>query len=415
MNDRENYPSRAAVLRPSRRQLLQGAAAGLTSATIFGARQTTRAEGDELRIGWVRPTTGKLASSFAPLYAGGNIALEEINAVGGIMGRKVVPHEEDDEASPAKEPGIVKKLKDVGINILVGPTGSPQVLASLAFTTPAKIIQCGVANGAELGDAQKNPYHYMCVYTTEQEGMVAAKYLVERLKLKKIGILHESTAFGEQAASASQRTMKAIAGIEPVSVQSYQMGAADLGVQIKNLQAAGCEGIIAWMASNVHIGMAFNTMADLKWFPQVIGHVNLFNDSLFDLVPVETLKNVYGVYYRGWTYTNQEKVSDRHMSLARKFQQISAAKGIEAYIAGCPQYDFLWLLKSVAEQEKSLDSDALKRALDNVRGFKGLIGTFSFSPTSHAGVPMEDITIASVASGRDPRSVSALRERAPGA
>ena len=292
MNDQKILGSRFAALRPSRRKLLLGAA-GLASATVFGGRQSARAEGDEIRIGWVRPTTGKLASSFAPLYAGGNIALEEINAAGGILGRKVVLFEEDDEASPAKEPGIVKKLKDNGINILVGPTGSPQVLASLAFTTPAKIIQCGVANGAELGDATKNPYHYMCVYTTEQEGMVAAKYLVEQLKLKKIGILHESTAFGEQAAAASQRTLKSI-GIEPVSVQSYQMSASDLGVQVKNLQAAGCEGIIAWMASNVHIGMAFNTMADLKWFPQVIGHVNLFNDNLFNLVPVEALKNVYG-------------------------------------------------------------------------------------------------------------------------
>ena len=67
------------------------------------------------------------------------------------------------------------------------------------------------------------------------------------------------------------------------------------------------------------------------------------------------------------------------------------------------------------EQEKSFDSDALKRALDNVKGFKGLIGTFNFSATNHAGVSLEDITLASVASGRDPRSISALRERAPGA
>jgi len=205
------------------------------------------------------------------------------------------------------------------------------------------------------------------------------------------------------------------AGLEPVSEQSYQIGAPDISSYVKNLQAAGCEGVIVWMASNVHIGMALNTMAELKWFPQVIGHVNLFNDSLFDLVPLEALKNVYGVYYRNWTYTDQEQVSDRHLALAKKFLKIPAAKGIEAYIAGTPQYDFLYLLKSVIESEKTLDSDKLKTALDNVRGFKGLIGTFSFSATSHAGVPLEDITLASVASGRDPRSISALRLRAPGA
>jgi ABC-type branched-subunit amino acid transport system substrate-binding protein len=413
MNSDSLSPNRKILI--SRRRLIQAAGATIISAPALGLRNAAHAEEEILRIGWVRPTTGKLASSFAPLYAGGDIALAEINAAGGILGRKLVIQEEDDEASPAKEPGVVKKLKDAGVNILVGPTGSPQVLSSLAFTMPAKIIQCGVANSSELGNAQKNPYHYMCVFTTAQEGMVAAKYMVQQLKLKKIGLLHESTAFGEDAAKASRQAMKDLAGIEPVSVQSYQMGATDLSVYVKNLQAAGCDGIIAWMASNVHIAMAFNAMAQLKWFPQVVGHVNLFNDTLFDLVPAETLKNVYGVYYRGWTYTDAEPVSDRHMALAKRFLQIPAARGIEPYIAGCPQYDFLYLLKAVIEQEKSFDSDTLKRALDNTRGFKGLIGSFSFSPENHAGVSLEDITLASVASGRNPKSVSALRERAPGA
>ncbi|MBR0799623.1 ABC transporter substrate-binding protein [Bradyrhizobium jicamae] len=399
----------------NRRNLMRSAAASIICAPAISLLKDARADESTLRIGWVRPTTGKLASSFAPLYAGGDIALAEINAAGGILGRKLVIHEEDDEASPAKEPGVVKKLQDSGINVLVGPTGSSQVLASLAFTTPARIIQCGVANGSVLGDAQKNPYHYMCVYTTEQEGMVAAKYMIEQIKLKKIGILHESTPFGEDAARASRQTLKDLANLEPAGVQSYPMSAIDLSVYIRNLQAAGCDGIIAWMASNTHIAMAFNAMAQLKWFPHVVGHVNLFNDGLFDLVPPETLRNVYGVYYRGWTYTDQQPVSDRHLALANHFLKIPAAKGIEAYIAGCPQYDFLYLLKAVIEQEKSFDSDTIKRALDNVKGFKGLLGTFNFSPTNHAGVSLEDITLASVASGRDPRSISALRERAPGA
>ena len=286
-----------------RRSLLRSAAAAVICAPALHPGNIARADEATLRIGWVRPTTGKLASSFAPLYAGGDIALAEINAAGGILGKKLVIHEEDDEASPAKEPGVVKKLQDAGVNILVGPTGSSQVLSSLAFTTPAKIIQCGVANGSELGNAQKNPYHYMCVFTTEQEGTIAAKYMVEQLKLKKIGILHESTAFGEDAAKASRQTLKDVAGVEPAGVQSYPMSAIDLSVYVRNLQAAGCDGIICWMASNTHIAMAFNAMAQLKWFPHVVGHVNLFNDALFELVPPETLKNVYGVYYRGWTYT----------------------------------------------------------------------------------------------------------------
>src|SRR5260370_5783583 len=75
-------------------------------------------------IGWVRPTTGRLASSFSYLYIGGLIAIEEINAAGGILGRPISRVEEDDEASPANEPAIVKQPTESGIHLIARPTGS---------------------------------------------------------------------------------------------------------------------------------------------------------------------------------------------------------------------------------------------------------------------------------------------------
>lgn len=155
-------------------------------------------------LGWIRPTTGRLASSFSYLYIGGLIAIDEINAQGGILGRPITRVEEDDEASPAKEPAIIKKLQGAGVSFVAGPTGSSQALSSLATTTPAKIIQATYANGAEMGDGGKYPYHYQCTFNTSQQGEIAARYLVETMKLKKIGIIQENTAFGEQATAASR-------------------------------------------------------------------------------------------------------------------------------------------------------------------------------------------------------------------
>lgn len=400
---------------PRRRRFIQGVA-GLAAAPVAAfAPARARAQADQFRIGWIRPTTGRLASSFAPLYAGGLIAIDEINAAGGILGRKVVIAEEDDEASPAKAPAVVRKLKSQNIDVVVGPTGSPQVLASLAATTQGKMIQCGIANGSELGDASRYPYHYMCVFTTDQEGELAAGYMAEQLKIGRIGILHENTPFGETAAAASRRRIEQLTGRPPAAVQSYAMTATDLGPQLANLQKAGCEGLIVWMASNVHIGMAFNTMARMNWLPPVVGHVNLFNDALFDLVPAESLKSVYGIYYRNWTYTDREGIGPRHQALSRKLAQVPTVKGIEAFVAGTPHYDFLHLLKAVIEQEKSFEVERIRKALDAVRNHSALLGNLSFSETSHAGVPMQDLTLASVASGRDPRSTGAARARAPGA
>ena len=171
------------------------------------------------KIGWIRPTTGRLASSFAPLYFGGLIAIDEINAGGGILGRPIVRVEEDDEASPAKEPGIVRKLREQEIGCFVGPTGSSQSLASIAATTSAKTIQSTYAAAAEAGDGKKYPYHYQIMFNTDQQADVCVEYMVQKLGLKKIGILQENTAFGEQAASATKALLRKKFGLSPVSEQ----------------------------------------------------------------------------------------------------------------------------------------------------------------------------------------------------
>ncbi|MGZ5961534.1 MAG: ABC transporter substrate-binding protein, partial [Rhizomicrobium sp.] len=93
-----------------RRALLRLAAqAGVA---VLGVGSAFAQQQAPFKVGWIRPTTGRLASSFAPLYFGGLIAVDEINAAGGILGRPIARVEEDDEASPAKEPGIVRKLRD---------------------------------------------------------------------------------------------------------------------------------------------------------------------------------------------------------------------------------------------------------------------------------------------------------------
>ena len=361
-------------------------------------------------IGWVRPTTGRLASSFSMLYIGGLIAIEEINKAGGILGRPIMRQEEDDEASPAKEPAIVKKLQESGISFIAGPTGSSQALSSLATTTPAKIIQATYANGAEMGDGTKYPFHYQCTFNTNQQGEIAARYLVEKMKLKKIGILQENTAFGEQATAASRATLKKL-GLEPVKVEVYPLNAPDLNTYVGNLRKAGVDGMIAWIANVPNAAMAFNAMNTQKWFPPITGHNGLFLDALFDLVPPEALTNVYGTMYRSLMWT--DTTGPRQVAFAKKVATFyPEGKGSGVPVANSPYYDFLHVLKLAIEGEKSFEPEKVKRALDSVKGYAGLLGTMNFTPENHTAIGIDDIALASVASGKDPRSMGIFREMA---
>jgi hypothetical protein len=81
-------------------------------------------------------------------------------------------------------------------------------------------------------------------------------------------------------------------------------------------------------------------------------------------------------------------------------------------VAASPFYDFLHMLRIAIEQEKSFDAVAVKRAMDSIEGYRGLLGTLSFSAARHAAISIEDMTMATLLSGRDPAAMNLFRKRA---
>lgn len=398
----------------SRRGLLRaagalGAAAGFGS---FGMPALAQG-GDPFRIGWVRPTTGRLVTSFAPLYAGGMIAIDEINAAGGIMGRQIVRDEHDDEALPSKEPGVILKYSSARINVVAGPTGSSQALASAATTTARKIVQTTYALLSDMGDGKKYPYHYQFILNSDMQAEACVAYLADTLGIKKIGILQESTAYGESITPASVAQLKK-RGLTPTDIQVFPITAPDLSNYLQNLRKSGAEAVLMWMSTLPNSAMAINGLHNMKWSPPMTGHTALFLESLLDLAPPEAMKNVYGTWYKNLTWSANGEPGERQKAYARKIMAHPDAKGAEVNAAGAPYYDFLHLLKQVIEQEKSFETERIKAGMDQVRNYASMLGTVNFTPDNHRGIGMGDLVMASITSAKDPRAMGIFRERAPG-
>jgi ABC-type branched-subunit amino acid transport system substrate-binding protein len=386
--------------------LLGGVAAGLALRQARGGEEV-------LRIGWIRPTTGRLASSFAPLYVGGLIAVDEINAAGGIMGRRIERVEEDDEASPAKEPAIMRKMQDAGINIICGPTGSSQSLSALAVGKNQQIVQAAYATSAEVGNGTKYPTNFQFCFNTVQGATPIVSYLVNTLGVKKVGILQESTAMGEEAMSASRAVLDR-AGLKPVDVQVYPLTATDLNPYVANLRKAGAEGIVMWTSNTPQAAAIFNALSSQQWFPPICAHNGLLATSLLKLVPENALKNVYSIHYRALSFTATEQPGRLQQAFAKKLQAYPEAEDVAATVASTPYYDFLHLLKTVIEQEKSFDPVVIRRALNATSGYQGLLGTYGFTPENHTGLALDALCMVTVLSARDPLAQWCFRERAPG-
>ena len=99
------------------------------------------------------------------------------------------------------------------------------------------------------------------------------------------------------------------------------------------------------------------------------------------------------------------------MAYAKRVVTFPEAKFWEINAAISPFYDYLHLLKQVVETEKRFDSDASRRPRRDEE-YPGMIGSISFSPENHCALTGDQMVMATLLSGKDPRSMHVFRERA---
>ena len=138
----------------------------------------------------------------------------------------------------------------------------------------------------------------------------------------------------------------------------------------------------------------------------------MFSNAVLDSASPEVLKLASGTLLKTMTYSASEPVGARQIAHAKKVLTFPEAKTWEINAAISPFYDFLHLLKVVVDAEKRFDSERIKKAFDATRNYDGMIGRISFTPDNHCALTGDQMVMASLASGRDARSMSVFRERA---
>lgn len=387
-----------------------GAVAGASQIFRAGVVSTASAE-EPMKVGFIKSITGKLASSNGPLFVTGRIAIEEINAAGGIMGRQISVVEEDDQGSPAREPEVVRKLSDADVRFVVGPVGSTQTLSTLGATQKNKMLQTAQANVPQVGDGVKYPYFYSLNFTTEQQAEAGVRYLADDLGIKKIGVIRDNNSFGELLGKGTVSALDR-RGLKLVREEVFGYDAPDLGPYLANLKRAGVDGLLIWAGITPNVAQAMTALDRMQWYPEIAGHVSLLSDSLFELAPEAVLKKAYGTFIKNLSWTPTEPIGARQKAFAEKVAKYPEATRQGPLVASCPFYDYMYLLKQVIEQEKTFDIDKLKTALDNIKTFDGLLGPIRFTPQKHSGWETDQTVLVSAMSGRDPQAMNIFRQRA---
>jgi branched-chain amino acid transport system substrate-binding protein len=206
----------------------------ITSLMVFSIG-CVKKEGKEIKIGTVLPLTGSAAVWGENSKMGLEIALEEVNAAGGVKGKKINLIFEDSQSDSAKAVSALQKLISTDkVSVVIGDIASSSVLAMAPIAEKAKVIL--LSPGASNPDISKaGEYIFRNWQSDALEGEVDAKYAYEHLGWKNMATLYVSNAYGTGLKKVFEESFQKLGG-KILASESFEQGATDMRAQLNKIR-----------------------------------------------------------------------------------------------------------------------------------------------------------------------------------
>lgn len=274
-------------------------AAAPTTAGAPAAAPTTAgapakaASGEPIIIGGSLPLSGGSSSAGTDAMKGVTMAVEEINAAGGLLGRPIQIDIQDDGSVPSQGASVAQSLiTRYQMPVMLGPYNSNVAAAFVAVTRRAGVpvlLNGSSATSVLRTDAvEGDPWVFRHYADTTAQGFMVANYVVDQMGLKNIAILFENTDYGKGLEQSFRENVTKLGGNIATS-ESYELGTVDFSALITRVRGiSGVDGV--YLASTIGDGaQILNTAYDQGLRVQMIGSGGLINNALFQTVRPEAL------------------------------------------------------------------------------------------------------------------------------
>src|SRR5476649_1268918 len=225
----------------NRRHFVGGSAVLLATASL--PAYADPAKGEPVMIGVSGPLTGPNAQYGTQWKQGFDLALEEINAAGGIKGRPLAYIFEDSQSDPRQSVAVAQKfVADKKIVVELGDFASPASMAASPIYQKAKLVQFGFTN-SHPDFTKGGDYMWSNSVSQADEQPLSAAYAVKTLGLKKIAVLHLNTDWGGTSKDLFIKAAKAY-GAEIVATEGYIPDEKDFRSTLVRVRDAKPDGLM---------------------------------------------------------------------------------------------------------------------------------------------------------------------------
>jgi branched-chain amino acid transport system substrate-binding protein len=374
----------------TRRQALASAGAAVLAG---GIAKPAIAAKDPIQVGYLPALTGPSSSTGVGINRGIQLAVQEINAAGGIDGRQIELITRDTQSDPTKAVnGAAELTRGQKVSVVFGPVNSGESLAVvplLARTNTPQVHPCWVDT---LTDPKKYPMCFRNAPTNQQIGAAANRYVVEVLKRKKVAVISDTTGYGTASVVAYVPMLKTL-GADVVYQGNVDAANPDLKPELLRMQSAGAEAIMPWSVNAGFLSRIINTRGQMGWDVPIVGQTTLGSGQTRDLLEKpEFWTKVYPNNFRPVCYAPGGKLTDRTKAFLDRLK--SAKVDLSDTL--------LWWV-AVGYDTPRMIAEAMKNAgtepeqfvdyLNKLKGFPGVYGDISFTPDLHNGYPDDQVVM----------------------
>lgn len=339
------------------------------------ASETTSGEstGGTLRLGLAVPQTGTSAAGGEIVENGVQMAVDEINAAGGIDGKWMIELiVEDNQNDPSTSVNCMEKLcNQDNVDVVISATASSCCLADMEVTRQAKVPELAPASTAASLTEQGNEYFFRTAVTDSSNVVCLYDYLTGTMGGSRIAVLYESNDFGNGGYQLLQ-DYAGDYGVEIIDAQAYNVGDVDFSVQLTQIKEEAPDAIFVW-GHYEEVTIMCKQMAQYEVDIPMMG--TGYNSPY--------LTEMGGEYVEGimlsTCYTTADPDEDVQ-AFDKKYMELYGA----AYDQNAPQsYDTIYMIADAVTRAQSTDSEAIQKALTEMKDFDGLTGVMNFDETNN--------------------------------
>jgi branched-chain amino acid transport system substrate-binding protein len=319
----------------------------------------------QIKMGVAGPITGPNAAFGAQLKNGADQAVADINAAGGILGQKITLSYGDDVSDPKQGVSVANKFVGDGIKFVVGHFNSGVTMPSSEVYQENGILEVTPsATNPKITERMMWNIFRTCG-RDDQQGAVAAAYIVAHFKGKKVAIVHDKTTYGQGLADETKKAINA-KGIKEVLYEGINIGDKDFSALVSKIKASGAD-LVYWGGLFTEGGLIVRQMRDQGVKAPLMGGDGITSDEFASV-------GGPGVEGTLMTFPPDPRNHAEAKAVVEKFR----ANKFEPEAYTLYSYAGVQIIKQAAEAAKSLDPKKVAEKMHSGMKFKTVIGEISY-------------------------------------